>query len=134
MGAGVAIGLLAASHSSVGAPGRTVTTAISSSAQWAAEGAQLVRDTGRNWAYESEPVDITGNGTYFLDFGPVPPSFNYPSNPTGISFDWPSDSHFSEVPTTRPRTVTLGGKRYLQIGFSVFQLSSPYRGYRAWIY
>ena len=89
MGAGVGIGLLAASHGSVGTPGGAVTTSVASSAQWAAEGAQLVRETHGNWAYESLPIDVVGNGTYFFDFGPVPASFNYPSNPRGIAFDWP---------------------------------------------
>ncbi len=99
MGAGVGIGLLAASHGSVGTLGGTVTSGVeASSAQWAAEGARLVRETHGNWAYESIPIDVVGNGTYFFDFGPVPQSFNYPSNPKGMAFDWPPDSHFSVVP------------------------------------
>ncbi len=135
MGAGLGIGLLAASHGSVATPGGTATTSVASSAQWGAEGAQLVRETHGNWAYESVPIDITGNGTYLFDFGPVPASFDYPSNPRGIAFDWPSDSHFSMLPAGTPtRTVTLRGKRYFQVGFTVSGFSSPYRGYRAWIY
>ena len=135
MGAGLGIGLLAASHGSVATPGGTATTSVASSAQWGAEGAQLVRETHGNWAYESIPIDITGNGTYLFDFGPVPASFDYPSNPRGIAFDWPSDSHFSVVPAnTATRTVTLRGKRYFQVGFTVSGFSSPYSGYRAWIY
>ena len=135
MGAGVGIGLLAASHGSVGTLGGTVTSGVASSAQWAAEGARLVRETHGNWAYESIPIDVVGNGTYFFDFGPVPQSFNYPSNPKGMAFDWPPDSHFSVVPAnTRARIVTLRGKRYFQIGFTMSGFSSPYRGYRAWIY
>ena len=134
MGAGVGIGLLAASRGSVGTPGGAVTTSVASSAQWAAEGAQLVRETHGNWAYESLPIDVVGNGTYFFDFGPVPASFNYPSNPRGIAFDWPP-ARFSVVPAnTQARTVTLRGKRYFQIGFTVSGFSSLYRGYRAWIY
>ena len=88
-----------------------------------------------NWAYESIPIDITGNGTHLFDFGPVPASFDYPSNPKGLAFDWPSDGHFSVVPANSVmHTVTLRGKRYFQIGFSIFHFSSPYRGYRAWMY
>ena len=90
MVAGLGIGLLAASHGSTATPGGTATTSVASSAQWAAEGAQLERETGRNWAYESIPIDVKGNGTYFFDFGPVPASFDYPSSPSGIAFDWPS--------------------------------------------
>jgi len=134
MRAGLGIGLVAASHGSTGTPRGPATTGVASSVQWAGEGAQLERVTGRHWAYESIPIDVKGNGTYVFDFGPVPASFDYPSNPSGIAFEWPPDGRFSEVSTTRPRTVTVRGKRYLQIGFSVFHLSSPYRGYRAWIY
>ncbi len=133
-GAGLGIELLAASHGSVATPGGTATTSVASSAQWAAEGAQLVRETHGNWAYESVPIDITGKGTYLFDFGPVSASFDYPSNPRGIAFDWPSDGRFSIVGATAPHYVALRGKRYVQMGFSVFHFSSPYRGYRAWIY
>ena len=94
VGVGLGIGLLAASHGSVATPGGTATTSVASSAQWGAEGAQLVRETHGNWAYESIPIDITGTGTYLFDFGPVPASFDYPSNPRGIAFDWPP-AHFS---------------------------------------
>ena len=136
MGAGVGIGLVAASHGSIGTPGRTVATSVASSAQWAAEGAQLILDKDNgNWAYESVPIDITGNGTHLFDFGPVPASFDYPSNPNALAFDWPSDGHFSVVPANSVmHTVSLRGKRYFQIGFSIFHFSSPYRGYRAWMY
>ena len=81
------------------------------------------------------PLDITGNGTYLFDFGPVPASFDYPSSPRGLAFDWPSDSRFSVVgANTATRTVTLRGKPYFQVGFTVSGFSSPYSGYRAWIY
>ena len=134
MVAGLGIGLVAASHGSAGTPRGPATTSIASSAQWAGEGPQLERDTGRNWAYESIPIDVKGNGTYFFNFGPVPASFDYPSSPSGIAFDWPSDSRFSIVGATAPHYVALRGKRYVQMGFSVSNFSSPYRGYKAWIY
>ena len=134
MGAGVGVGLLAASHGSVGTPRGPATTSIASSAQWAAEGAQLERETHGNWAYESVPVDIKENGAYFFDFGLLSASFDYPSNPRGIAFDCPADRRFSIVGATAPHYVALGGRRYVQIGFSVFHFSSPYNGYKAWIY
>ena len=86
VGVGLGIGLLAASHGSVAMPGNSATTSVASSAQWGAEGAQLVRASAL-WE-------------------PIPP----------------------------PRTVTLRGKRYFQVGFTVFGFSSPYSGYRTWIY
>ena len=119
MGVGLRIGLLAASHGPAGTPRGPSTTSIASSAQWAAEGAQVARDTGHNWAYESMPIDITGNGTYLFDFGPVPASFDYPSNPKGIAFEWPPDGHFSEVPTTGrvplPWVAKVSATRFLRI-------------------
>ena len=60
------IGLVAASDGSTGTPRGPATTSIASSAQSAGEGAQVQRDTGRNSAYESIPIDVKGNGTYFL--------------------------------------------------------------------
>ena len=132
MGAGLGIGLLAASHGSVGTPGGTATTSVASSAQWAAEGAQLVRETHGNWAYESLPLDIAGNGTYLFDFGPVPASFDYPSDPGGIAFDWPpaAPQHVASRDANVYRDPA--GKRYFQVGFTVSGFSSPYSGYRAW--
>ena len=128
------MGLLAASHGSVATPGGTATTRVASSAQWSAEGAQIVRETHENWAYESIPIDINGTGTYLFDFGPVPASFGYPSDPRGLAFDWPP-AHFSMLPAGTPTcTVTLRGKRYFQVGFTVSGFSSPYGGSRAWIY
>ena len=59
MGAGLGIGLVAASHGSTGTPHGPATTGIASSAQWAG-GAELARDSGRNWAYESIPIDVKG--------------------------------------------------------------------------
>ncbi len=79
LGVGLGTGLLSASHGSVATPGGTATTRVASSVQWAAEGGQLVRETHGNWAYESIPIDITGNGTNLFDFGPVHASFDYPS-------------------------------------------------------
>ena len=91
MGAGLGIGLVAASHGSTGTPRRPATTSVASSVQWAGGGAQLKRVTGRHWAYEPIPIDVKGNGTYVFDFGPVPASFDYPSKPSGIAFEWPPD-------------------------------------------
>ena len=68
-----------------------------------------------------------------MDFGPTPASFDYPVHPIGIAYDWPSDGHFSLV-INRSKLTTLGGKRYYQVSVTVWNSSSSYRGYRAWIY
>lgn len=125
----------------------TTTTNIAGSAEWSAEGAQLIKDvlasapdTGNrtynngDWAYESVPIDITGNGEYIVDFGPVPASFDYPLHPTGITFDWPSDGQFSVVVNSGVDRVISHGDIYVQMRFAVSRFSAPYTGYRAWIY
>ena len=123
---------MAASHGSAGTPRGPVTTSIASSPQWAGEEpSSYAKRTVTG--HTSQCLDMTGNGTYLFDFGPVPASFNYPSA-RGLAFDWPLDPHFSMLPANRPaRTVTQRGKRYFQIGFTVAGFSSPYSGYRAWI-
>ena len=127
--AGLGIGLVAASRGSTGTPRGPATASIASSAQWAGEGAQLERDTGRNWAYESIPIDVKGNGTYLFDFGPVPASFDYPSRPEGITFDWPSDSHFSMWPaTTPPLYRDPAGQTVFPGRFHRVQLFQPLHG------
>jgi hypothetical protein len=149
MGAGVGIGVVTASHGPKEArhlAAAASTHHVASSALWAAEGARLVQgvlangkgtynSTYRNgdWAYESLPIDVTKNGDYAINFGPVAISFDYPVHPTGIAYDWPPDAAFS-VYANGSRTVTLGGKRFFQVGITVSGLSRPYSGFRAWIY
>jgi hypothetical protein len=140
LAAGLTIGVIAAPHSSKGAPHEpppAATVYFASTAKWAAEGAKLVNGVltqgkgsvnttyrNGNWAYESRPVDVTKDGSYTLDFGPVPTSFDYPAHPKGISYDWPPDATFSAF-ADGCRTVTQSGKKYFQVGITVSGLSSP---------
>jgi ABC-type phosphate transport system substrate-binding protein len=149
MGAGVGIGMVAASHGPKQArhpAAAAATSHVASSAQWAAEGATLIQGVltngkatynssykNGNWAYESVPIEVTKNGDYLVDFGPVPVSFDYPAHPKGIAFDWPPDAAFS-IYANGSRTVTLGGRRFFQVGITVSGLSRPYESFRAWIY
>ncbi len=83
MVAGLGIGLVAASHGSTGTPRGPATTSIASSAQRAREGTQLGRDSGRNWAYESIPIYVKGNGRYFFDLARSQPVSTTP--PTRVA-------------------------------------------------
>ena len=65
------------------------------------------------------PVDVTANGTYSLDFGPVAAGFNYPINPKAMVYDWPSDGGFSIGGANKAMdTIFLAVKRHFQISFT----------------
>ena len=118
----------------------------SSADKWADEGRRLLqvkagwRASGRDiansasYAYQSLPVDVSADGQYELEFGPLDPAFNYPENPTGVVFDFPSDIHFTIMPTGKASTVIVGEKRYFKVEVSVTNLTRPYTGMTAWIY
>ena len=125
---------------------QATSTSVASSAQWAAQGTQLKQfalagtdDTynktykNGDWAYRSLSTNITGDGTYVLDFGPVDPSFDYPLHPTGISYDWPPDTDFS-VTLNSVTDATIAGKKYFQADITVSHFFSSYPGFNAWIY
>ena len=122
------------------------TTSVASSPLWAAEGKRLELAVSESneptynkayedgkWAYESSPVNVTGNGPYTLNFGPLATTFNYPTVPRAIAYDWPPDSRFSAVADSI-NTVTIDGKRYLQVDVTISNFSVAYRAYTAWIY
>lgn len=90
----------------------------------AADGASLAN--GGQWAYRSQSVNITAAGTYTPDLGPLDASFNYPTDPSGISFDWPSDISFHISPAGSPSEVVLNGDQYLQVSISVSAVTAPY--------
>jgi hypothetical protein len=102
-----------------------------------APGAKLPADAA-DFAYQSLPIDITQNGTYTLYFGPVDASFDWPNSPTGVSFSFPSDSHFIILPgaggTGEVGMVTVNGQRYLKVVTSISDFTAPYYQFTGWIY
>ncbi|HUY43206.1 MAG TPA: hypothetical protein VMU98_05525 [Acidimicrobiales bacterium] len=86
------------------------------------------------FAYQSLPVDITGDGNYTFDFGPLLPTFNWPINPFGFAMQWPNS--FTGIvrsdPTVNPRTVKINGAQYFQIGVNVTGVSCT--GLTLWMY
>ncbi len=124
---------------------------IAQSAQWAAEGKRLIAgkiaqakegwpsgmsvpENAMPFAYQSEAVDITADGTYTLHFGPVSSSFNYPDKPTGFTFYFPSDTTFHIIPTSAPKNVERASGRYVRTDVRVSDLTAPYKQLSAWIY
>jgi hypothetical protein len=87
-----------------------------------------------NWVYQSLPVNISGNGTYELLFGPLDQSFDFPKDPTAVAFDFPWDIHFTILPSGGVTTVSIDGKRYFKVEASVTRYKQPYQGLTAWIY
>lgn len=152
------VGALAGCRSEYGAgnaaAAATTVTYFSQSPQWAAEGVRLTEakqqgaasdpsdfsgstNAGDNYfAYQSLPVDITGDGTYLLDFGPLDSGFNYPQSPSGYNTEWPPDSFkmFQISPIGTPTIITINGQPYLQTQVKVSNFSATYPQFTAWIF
>jgi hypothetical protein len=121
-------------------------TGIGPNKKWADEGRRLLqvkaewRAAGKTFAnaapfaYQSLPVDISIDGRYLLQFGPLDSEFDYPKSPTAVVYDFPADIKFVVVPTGKTRTATSSGKRYFEAEVSVTDLKHPYHGMTAWIY
>ncbi len=123
-----------------------------SRSKWAAEGARLVHammamhahSSDGDFAYQSAPVNITHDGTYTLDYGPVDDHFvlpvphsTAPGKPItgfGIAFDFPSDASFQTSVDGGGSVVTLNGHRYFQERVAVSNLTTPYPDFTGWIY
>ena len=86
-----------------------------------------------DWAYQSLPVDVPGDGDYTLEFGPLRASFNWPGSPSGFTLDQPP-STWRFHPVSRPRIVSLSGGRYLEQTYHISRVDSPCSGLIAWIY
>ncbi len=138
-----------------GAPVRLGATTIRSeaalSSSWADEGHRLreykkeqnakvppgqpLPENAADFAYESLPVDITGDGKYTLYFGPVDTWFNWPQNPRGVTYNFPPDAEFSVIPSGPVKMATVNGKRYLEVGVTVSGFTgAPYTGFTGWAY
>lgn len=118
-----------------------------SSAKWEAEGDRIRGDKKANakkskgfkatnaddYAYRSEPIDITGNGEYTLYFGPVDSEFDFPKSPISIAYNFPTDVTFTPK-LGEPSTVSHKGSRYLKLPLEVINLNSAYTGFSAWAY
>ncbi len=124
-----------------------MTTEQTQTAQWAAEGSRLIAakaanaqssnvqalNTG-NFAYQSLPIDVTQNGTYTVEFGPLDPQF-VQSPPTGYAIEYPGDIQFHAVPAMQPgEVVTLNGENYWQIQIEVTNFVAPYSYFAMWLY
>jgi hypothetical protein len=87
-----------------------------------------------DWVYPSLPINVTGNGTYEVSFGPLDASWDFPKHPTAVVFEWPWDTHFSVVPAGMASIANVNGKRYFRIGISVTKYTRSYQGFTGYIY
>jgi len=85
------------------------------------------------YAYESLSRDIKGPGFYNFDFGPVPRTFRFGTNPISAGFNSPPDFSGSLVLAAQPppRVVLLGAVRYFRVAFHVAGASCA--GLRLWM-
>jgi hypothetical protein len=148
MGCGVASQKLATKTNAAASTSITSTAVDEAqSAAWAAEGTRLIQAKQTQisasqpqplnaalFACESTPVDITQAGTYTLDYGPLQSSFDYPTNPSGVAFEFPSDIQFTIIPNGPASIQTISGSRMFVETFSVTNFSAPYAALTGWIY
>jgi hypothetical protein len=110
--------------------------------QWAAEGNRLVdaeKSSGSSegvFAYQSLPVNITGNGMYRLDYGPIPSDFGAPKpfHPFGVVFDFPPWARFDIFIGANSSVVSLNGAWYYEVEAKVSGFIGPYPEFTGWIY
>jgi hypothetical protein len=124
----------------------TPATNIAQSPQWADEGARLtsakqtaesepIGQTALNIntsAYQSIPIDVIGNGSYTLDFGPVPSNYTI-SYPAAFAFDFPSDAQF-RLTLGKVAVVSKNGSLYLETVVQVQGFVASYTSFTGWIY
>lgn len=121
---------------------------IAGSDSWAREGDRLVADkfaalersdqpavNSRPYAYQSRATDVTGPGSYDLEFGPVSESFRYPGPDTGGSLNVPSDVSFTYHWTGVTLSVR-GGQRFVVASLVIDKdgFREPYPGFSVWLY
>lgn len=112
---------------------------------WADEGAVLIAMKKahkdeivpyNDWAYQSAPVNIDGDGVYVLSFV-VPASFSLvgPDGVGGLALKIPPDAAFSVRPKPPFSTTTdSNGSVTLSVPVVVQDFRQPYPGFSAWAY
>lgn len=103
------------------------------------EGRMKMANEG-DWAYSSLPLDVGVAGAYVAKFGPLPPSFDWPTKVSrpeeirgaGLNFppDFRGDIMFSGAPTITSR----GGERFLEVPITIDRNPRPCTQLVLWIY
>lgn len=110
------------------------------SASWAGEGARLIAvkavkapagsgiANAGPWAYQSAPIDVTGNGTYVLDFT-VPARFQ----PGGMAYNFPPGMDFEAQPTGPQTSTLIGTTKTLHVPVAITGFRQPCTAFSIWI-
>lgn len=78
--------------------------------------------TDKNYVYTSQPVDITGPGSYTFRFGPVADDYNYPVSPASFGMGPAGRVPFSLKPSKDDAAHVVketDGSRYLETTLEV---------------
>jgi len=136
--------------------GVTATTTYAQSQQWTDEGNRIIQTKEQEaesnpqqynssvassnqpssgfYAYQSSPINITGNGSYLLNCGPVASYFNFPQSPMGFGTEYPLDTLNYFTPAFGVASmVTIDGQQYLQIPMTVSNFAQTYPQFSIWI-
>jgi hypothetical protein len=85
-------------------------------------------------AYESQPVNIAGNGTYVLVFGPLTPAdaSRFPPRGSGLGVSFPANRTFQAQPDlSHIATFKVNGAIHLRLPIVVTDFTQPCVGLRA---
>lgn len=85
------------------------------------------------FAYESQPIDVAGQGVYPAMFGPVTVPFKWGSDPFGVGLLTPPDFPGSAVIWGTPQVVTYEGQQYISVAVNV-TTASTCSGLTLWAY
>ena len=86
------------------------------------------------FAYQSQPIPITGPGTYTIRFGPLSSEFAA-LPPKGYATEPPPDAKFVALPTLGSADfIVEHGQHFLQMEITVTNFRSPYQSFSMWLY
>jgi hypothetical protein len=112
--------------------GAQVLQACPAPANWASEGTTLLQQQETSpstnetpsgtviqtpFAYPSMPVDVSGDGVYTFDFGPLKSNFNWPTDPFGFGLKSPDNftGGIQQQLQSSPSVVQINGSNYFQL-------------------
>jgi hypothetical protein len=116
----------------------TTTTTVATCTSSRAEDADFVAKVHQNGqaAYESQPVKVTGNGTYTLFFGPVTSRdaerFRTRSG-GGLSFPITADQFLPQADLVHMTKVVKSGATYIHVPMTVRDFKATCTALRAWL-
>lgn len=116
------------------------------SSEWANEGSRIIQGKTANappsaarpidygpWAYQTDPLNITGNGPVTLT-AKVPGSLHVAAIGAGLGYVFPPDKQFQILVTRYDEIPNADGTAEIQVYAVISHFAAPYEGFRAWLY